>query len=72
MFGGHRWGGIAVDWVTVAVGVLAGTPRLNVQSGHSEALKVELCCVGTTPCKGEDIRQKRQPTYRVWEPSQAT
>ena len=41
-----------------AVGVLAGTPRPNVQSGHSKALIQGSSCaaLGPHPEKGEDIR----------------
>ena len=41
-----------------AVGVLAGTPWLNVQSGHSKALIQGSSCaaLGPHPEKGEDIR----------------
>ena len=41
-----------------AVGVLAGTPRLNVQSGHSKGLMQGSSCaaLGPHPEKGEDIR----------------
>ena len=41
-----------------AVGVLAGTPWLNVQSGHSKALTQGSSCaaLGPHPEKGEDIR----------------
>ena len=39
------------------LGVLAGTPRLNVQSGHSKALNQgSSCAAWSQPCKGEDIR----------------
>ena len=41
-----------------AVGVLAGTPWPNVQSGHSKALIQGSSCaaLGPHPEKGEDIR----------------
>ena len=59
-----------------AVGVLAGTPRLNVQSGHSKALNQGSSCaaLGPHPAKGRTKVEKTTnlPKFLTWEPSQAT
>ena len=50
-----------------AVGVLAGTPWLNVQSGHSKTLIQGSSCaaLGPHPEKGEDIRKSYSFTCKT-------
>ena len=57
-FGCGDHGGVGSLSTGSPVTVLAGTPRLNVQSGHSKALIQGSSCAALGPHleKGEDIR----------------
>ena len=68
-FGGHRWGGIAIDWVTQRSRFWL--PRLNVQSGQLDPTpRIELGCRGTTPRKGRGykVKNRREPLQATLDP----
>ena len=56
-----------------AVGVLARSSRLNVQSGPSKDPHQgsSWAALGPRPKKREDIRSCQRPKFLTWEPSQA-